>query len=407
MRALLAGAIAFAGAGRGWAAEVSPIYGLTVLGGQNFYHGQRGSLSGNVSAVVAPAVKMNENWAILPSFHSAFQGTQQVLDVVGAGSLFQSQWDNRLGVKGIYTPTDSSWRFKPSLNVKYQFLQQTKDEKLGSGLFDYYKADLGLDVEYVYKEPFGIRAGLNVFETRFPNYTSLESQAATNFQGQSLARELVGDHILDTRSMLATLGVEGPIHERLIGELNAGMMYQRFPKQHIVSANGDLVADLRQDVLTSVSTALKMPTELNSDLRALGTFDLSASYMSSNQNSFDATQAKYIPYYYNFGEIKAGPNLRLLFGPVRSATIVGLGMTYWYRKYPYRPTQNDSGLYTGGSTKMHNWMVNASLLYPMAPHFSVAFNIQHGRATSNQSYEQFYRYNYTTTNYLFGFTYDY
>jgi hypothetical protein len=43
----------------------------------------------------------------------------------------------------------------------------------------------------------------------------------------------------------------------------------------------------------------------------------------------------------------------------------------------------------------------------MAPHFGLLFNVQYGRATSNQSFQQYYTYNYTATNYLFGFSYDY
>ena len=402
-----AAALALAGAGRSWAAEVSPIYGLQALGGQNFYSGQRGSLSGNLSGVVAPAVKFDERWSLLPALNSNFQGTQQVLDVVGAGTLFQAQWDNRVGVKAVYTPADSPWRLKPSFSVKYQLLQQTKDEKLGSGLFDYYKWNTGLDVEYVYREPFSVRFGLDFFETHFPNYTSLESQAATSFQGQSLARELVGDHVLDTRSLLFMSAVEGPLSERLIAEGTAGLLYQRFPSQHLVAASGDLAPPLREDVVTMMGASLKLPAELNSDLRVLGAFDLGASYESSNQNSYDATATQYLPYYYNFGELKVSPSVKFLFGSPRQATILGLGVTYWHRRYPYRPLQNSSGVYLGGSTHMNNWMVNSSLTYPMAPHFSLVFNFQHGQASSNQTFEQFYKYNYTTTSYLFGFSYDY
>ena len=44
--------------------ELSPIYGLQILGGQSFYSGQKGSLSGNMSGVIAPAMKFNDNWAL-------------------------------------------------------------------------------------------------------------------------------------------------------------------------------------------------------------------------------------------------------------------------------------------------------------------------------------------------------
>ena len=389
------------------ALEVSPIYGLQMLGGQNFYTGQRSSLSGNASAVIAPAMKFNDRWSLLPSLRSSYQGTEQVLDVVGAGTLFQSQWDNRLGVRGIYAPADSLWRIKPSASFKYELLQQTKDERIGSGLYDYYKWDMGIDFEYVYHDPFSVHFGLDYYQTHFLNYTSLESQTATAFQGQSLARELVGDYVLDTQNVLFMAGAEGPLAERLILEGSAAVMYQRFPEQHLIDPSGNLTAPLREDVITTLGASLKMPAELNSDLRLLGSLDTAVSYESSNQNSYDATQLKYIPYYYNYGEVRVGPNVKLLIGPPRQATVLSLGGTYWYRRYPYRQTQNSSGLYQGGSTHMNNFMVNSSLTYPMAPRFSLVLNVQYGRGTSNQTFEQFYKYNYTTTSYLIGFNYDF
>ena len=212
------------------AIEMSPIYGLQVLGGQNFYSGQRNSLSGNASAVVAPAMKVDDNWSVLPALESNYQGTEQVLDVVGAGTLFQSQWDNRAAIKGVYKPTDSLWRFKPSASFKYELLQQTKDEQLGKGLYDYESADAGFDAEYVYQEPFALRAGIDYYQNHFPNYTSLESQAATSFQGQSLARELVGNYVLDTQNVLLSFGGEGPITDRLILQGSGSLLYERFPE---------------------------------------------------------------------------------------------------------------------------------------------------------------------------------
>lgn len=386
---------------------MSPIYSVQVLGGQNFYSGQRNSLSGNASGVVAPAMKIDENWSVLPSFNSSYQGTEQVLDIVGAGTLFQHQWDNRLGAKAIYTPDDSPWRFKPSVSGKYEFLQQTKDEQLGKGLYDYETFDAGMDTEYVYHEPFALRFGLDYYQNHFPNYTSLESQAATSFQGQSLARELVGNYVLDTQNVLLTFGGEGPLSERYILQGTGSFLYSKFPNQHIVDAQGDLTSPLRSDIIGSVAVSLKMPAELNSDLRALGAFELAGTYDKSNQNSYDATAGQYIPSYYNYAEVRVGPNVKVLVGPAREATVVGLGVNYWYRRYPDRPLQDANGAYIGGSIHMNNWMVNGSLTYPMAPHFAVVFNAQYGRGTSNEHFEQFYKYNYTTTNYLFGFTYDY
>ncbi len=388
--------------------ELSPIYGLQILGGQSFYSGQKGSLSGNMSGVIAPAMKFNDNWALLPSLQSNYEGTEQTLDIVGGQTLFQSQWDNRAALRGVYTPDGSDWRIKPTTSFKYEMLQETKDEQLGAGLFDYYQWDLGVDAEYVYRDPFNFHAGVDYFQTSFPNYTSLESQAATSFGGQSLARELVGDHVLDTQNALFTIGVDGPVYERLVLEGGAMVLYERFPKQHVVDSQGDLVTSLREDVQTTLMAGIKMPTELNSDLRILPSMDFAGTYVTSNQNNFDAAQTAYLPYYYNYGELRLNPSFKVLIGDPKTPVVWNVAGNFWYRHYPYRPTQDTNGAYQGG-TSIHtdNWMFTTGLTYPMAPHFDLVFNFQYGQGTSNMHFEQFFTYNYTVSNYMFGFSWSY
>src|SRR3989338_131160 len=193
----------------GRAAEGSPPSGLQMLGGQYFFAGEKGSLSGNVSGMVAPALKFNEQWALLPSLNSSYQGTKQVVDLVGAGTLFQEQRAHRASLKSVYTSPGGNWRLKPSASYKYELLKETKDEDWGNGLFDYKKWDLGFEGEYVYREPFSLRAGFDYYQVAFLNYKTLESQAAQNFSG--LSRELTGDRILDSRNYALSLGVDAPV----------------------------------------------------------------------------------------------------------------------------------------------------------------------------------------------------
>ncbi len=399
--------VALAAAGPSFAVEYSPIYMLQVLGGQSFYSGQKGTLSPNVNGAFAPAMKFNENWSLLPMLSTNYQGTEQVLDVVGGQTLFQSQWDNLASLKGIYTPDDSQWHLKPSASFKYELLQETADETLGHGLFDYYQGDAGFEAEYTYHDPFTFHAGVDYFFTHFPNYTSLESQAATSFGGQSVARELVGDYVLDTQNGLLRLGVNMPVQDRFILDLGGQVLFEHFPSQHVVDPTGSLTAPLRNDVATTFSAGLKMPNEFNADLRTLGSLDVSATYNSSNQNSFDATQAQYLPYYYNYAEVRVAPTFKLLIGDARRPVVLGINTAYWYRRYPYRFTQDPNGAYQSDKIHTNNWLVGANLNYPMAKHFGLIFDFSYGQGQSNMQYQQFFQYNYYVANYWVGFRYDY
>ena len=387
--------------------QIIPIYGFQLLGGQNFYTGQKPSLSANASGVVAPAMKFNENWSLLPSLVSNYTGTRQVVDLVGSGTLFHSLWDNQLTVKGLYTPDSGPWRFKPFVAYKYELLQETADEQLGHGLYDYSQWDAGLDVEYVYHDPFAVRFGADYYQSHFPNYTSLESQAATQFQGQGLARELVGDFVLDTHNILLSASMDASMPHGIVLEGWTSVLYEQFPNQHVVDAAGSLASPLRGDVVTSLGAGLKRGWNVGDDVKALGAFNAAFSFNDSNQSSFDASETQYLPLFYNYQEWKLAPDLKFFIGPDKTPVVLDLSGAWWHRGYPHRPIQDPSGVYLGSALYTESWMAQAALSYPVEPHFNLLFNFQYGQETSNQQFLQLYQYDYTTATYMFGFSYDY
>ena len=80
---------------------------------------------------------------------------------------------------------------------------------------------------------------------------------------------------------------------------------------------------------------------------------------------------------------------------------------WWHRSYPNRPIQDAGGNYLGSALYTDSWMAQASLSYPMAEHFNLLFSFQYGQETSNQQFLQLYQYDYKTSTYMFGFSYDY
>jgi hypothetical protein len=389
------------------AAEVTPLVSLRVLGGQYFFQGDKGALSGNFSALFAPAVRIDERWAVLPSVSSSYQGTKQVIDLVGAGTLFQEQMDHRLASKLVFQPADSLWRFKGGVGYKAELLRETRDESWTKGLFDYQSVNVGLESEYVFEEPCSVRAGYDYAYTFFPNYSSLESRAAMDFQGQPLARELVGDRVLDTHAHMLSAAVDVPLQDRATLQAGARLTLQDFPNQPIVDAAGQLTAQNRADSSGAFDLSLRMPFEWGSEVRSAATVDLGAASQVSDQNSYDARQTRFIGQYYNYGQVGGGAGFQLLFGDERLPISWSNTLAWTYRRYPHRPIQDAAGLYLAPSLHQHSLLVSTTFKYPMAPRFALLFNFQFGRTTSNQQYEELYRYNYSATNYLFGFTYDY
>ncbi|MFH2203655.1 MAG: hypothetical protein ABIJ96_11105 [Elusimicrobiota bacterium] len=403
----LAAALALGAAGVPAAAlETQTLCDLQVLGGQYFFQGERGALNGNASGLFASVLVLNDRWTLVPSVASRFQGTKQVVDLVGAGTLFSQQMDHRIGVKGVYRRPESDWLFKPALSYSVQLLKETLDERWFAGLFDYRMIDLGFEAEYIYRDPYSVRAGVDYVYTHFPNYTSLESQLALDFQGQPLARELVGDNVLDTHALMFSAALTVPLGRGLRAESGLSFTRQSYPQQPVVAGTGLLTGDNRADLITSFSTALDASWKAGREVRVAPRLGLAVANTVANQNNYDAMRTEHQPGYYNSTELKLEPEVRLLLGDPRQPVALRLGSSLSFRRYPHRRIQDASGTYLDETLRQNGWMFTATASYPMAPGFRLLFNLQHGKASSNQGFEQFYSYNYTATNYLIGFRYE-
>ena len=395
-----------AGPGEARAATMDTLVTGQLLGGQYAFGGRKGALGGDASLSVVPAVRVNEGLSLVPVLTSSYQGTKQVVDLVGAGTLFQEQMDHRLGVRAVIEDPGGRWRFKPSVGYKYELLKETKDEAWGHGLFDYRRLGGGVEVEYLYRRPYSVRAGIEDFYTSFPNYESLESQAPADLQGRPLARELAGRHVLDQHGQTVFLAATWP-SGRFEQEGRLAIQHVRYPGQHLIDSAGQFGSAVRDDFLTTLGWSLSMPAELNTDLHWLGSLSLGADYNASDQNSYGAADFKALPNYYDYGDVNAGVGGKFLYGERGRPVVFSAGVSWSLRRYPYRPPQDSTGLYGGGAQRERFWSFSASALYPMAERWSLVARFQTGRASSNQHYEQMYAYNYTVTNYVCGVSYEY
>lgn len=385
----------------GRAAAEPPIVRAQLLGGQYLYGGDRGALSGNAAISIVPAAQLTETVRLVPVISSSYQGTKQVVDLVGAGTLLQEQMEHRIAVRALIDRPGSRWRLKPNAGYTHELLKETRDETWGGGLFDTRRLSGGLEAEYLYREPYSIRLAFDYVYAAFPNYNSLESQV-----GFGLARELAGRRVLDHHAQSVLVAASVPVG-RLVVEGQLREQRSSFLDQHLVDSTGALGKETREDYLTSLGLALRMPAELNTDLRLLGTLELGAAFNGSDQSSFDAARARYLPRFYGYREARVGSGGQLLFGDPREPIVLSGAVSWTRRVYPNRPPQDATGLYQGGSLRQDHWLLSTTFSYPLAPRFSLVASLQHGTASSNQGFELGYSYKYAVTNYLFGVSYEY
>ncbi|MDE2511359.1 MAG: hypothetical protein KGL74_09575 [Elusimicrobia bacterium] len=195
-----------------------PLGRIDALGGLHTFDGDRGAFTGNLDAAFAPAARLSDSWSLLPTLRGQYEGTRRLTDVLGTNTPSQQRADGRVGVMGVYGNPASPWRLKPSLAYDMELLKETRDESWGHGLFDHGTLSVGAEVELLTDEPHSVRFGTEWFKVLYPNYTTLESRAQYQFQGQSLSRELVGEHALDREGYQFTLAGDAALGTRAVLE---------------------------------------------------------------------------------------------------------------------------------------------------------------------------------------------
>ena len=405
MRISIAVAVSMAAASAG-AVEITPIAGVQALGGVHFFRGDKGALSGNADAVFAAAIKHDDRWSFLPSVRSAYEGTRRVTDTLGTATPAQERMEHKVAFRAVWADPASRWRLKPGISYKLGFLKETADESWGGGLFDERLWTLGAEAEFLTREPHSIRASLDWFDASYPNYTSLESQAALQFGGRPVARELVGDKVLDRSGARLGLAFDMPVGERVRLDAGLSTVWSRYGSQKVVDEAGQFDADSRADFLTAVSVAARMPHEWNADLRALGSLTFGLGVLSSNQNGYDASRGAFLAKFYDYREVSVTPAVKVLVGPQRAPVAVDLSVGWRRRSYSGRRAQDATGAYSGGPLSTTEWTVASTLTYPIVKRFSLVFTLERASASSNQRFERYYRYAYEATSMLAGFRWD-
>jgi hypothetical protein len=383
-----------------------PVGRIDALGGLHTFDGDRGAFTGNLDAAFAPAARLSDSLAVLPSVRGVYEGTRRLTDVLGTATPAQQRAETRVGILGIYGDPSSRWRLKPSITYDAELLKETKDESWGHGLFDHERLTVGAEVELLADEPHSLRFGTEWFKVLYPNYTTLESQARYQFQGQSLSRELVGDHALDREGYQFSLAGDAALGSRAVLEGRTAIVWSNFPNQRIVDEGGQFKTDVREDAFADASAAVRMPHEWNADLRALGGLELGLTANSSNQNGYDATRGQFMPGFYDFTEWRAVPSATLIIGPVRRPVRATMKLGWKRRSYPHRHPQDSTGAYQPGSLESTEWSGGLSLTYPMARRLSLIFELDRASASSNQDFQPFYRYSYQATTALAGVRWD-
>jgi hypothetical protein len=379
-----------------FAAEIIPVYDIRFFSGQHFHDGSASSLSGNFTVQASPAVRFNDRWSLVPTYTGGYQGTRDVQELAGGGTLFQDSTSHGLLVKPVYHA--GGWKFKASAGARYEFLRETEDEDWGDGLFDHRKYSGGVEIEY--GEAAGGRAGYDYYTLDFPNYQSLESA-----QDPTLSRELTGKDVLNSRNHLASAGFWAPLPGGLRADAAFYFNGRRFDDQPVVAASGSPTAQDRADQVLAASLAFSRPWTWGESVRCAAELGVSYNATDSNQNHYDARKTVFLKDYYDYSQAAVSPRLSAALGG--RPWLVSLSGSHSRRDYAERPVQDADGNYLSEKIRAAETTVGLGLAYPIGKNFKARAAGTLGWSDSNMEYEKVFSYNYKIANYLIGFSYEY
>ncbi|MBI5883566.1 MAG: hypothetical protein HZB91_10740 [Elusimicrobia bacterium] len=381
--------------------DLVPVAEFQALAGQLFTNGKPSNWQGNANLRVTPAVRLNDRWGVIPTYAASYQGVKSVTELAGGGQLFQDSMSHSLSVKGVYT--SGPWRLKPSLSHRWDFLRETSKEGWGDGLFDFRKLASGVEASYTFSPKVKASGGFDFYRITFPNYRSLASLAPSG-----LGREQAEISTLDTLNYSWSAGAEIPLPiERSWAKLGLNVTQRDYPEQHIVSAAGVLTSRLRTDDMKSVSGLLgwghPFSDKFSLALTMLGGF----TRVESDQNHYDASLNIFSDNYYSYEERSFQPRVSLWFGK-GEYSLSYLRVT---RAYLGRKAQDSAGAYLKDMTSLEQDSFQFDLSVPILAGVKSGFKLIARAAltnsASNMRYEKLFRYNYTLTSHLVGFSYSY
>ncbi len=382
------------------AVEVKPVVQAQLLGGQDFYQGAESSFGGFASLIASPFMKFNDQWSLVPLYSGVYQGTKQVQDLIGGGTLFQDSQNHNISVKGIRS-FENGLRLKAVTGYGSEFLRETEDEDWGDGLYDNRRLSAGAESEWFWKKDNFVRFAYDYFRIDFPNYQSLSSEAASVGQG----REFNAPDVHNTQNHMLTLGSQFTVPGNGLLEAAFSNTWTSFPDQHLVDASGSLVADLRDDRIETLSLMGTWPILDGLGFRIFSSLGYSRTHLFSNQNHYDASRTFYNPNYYSYVTNALKNDWTLLLGP--APLTVNVSGAVSRQSYTDRLVQDSSGAYGTDTTDVDYVSAGLTVSYPIARNFQVKATSGFGWSDSNNTYSQLYQYHFNSQNYLMGFSYAY
>ncbi|MCK5106872.1 MAG: hypothetical protein KAQ76_04855 [Elusimicrobiales bacterium] len=380
--------------------NITPVMNLSLMGGKYYIDGDATSFEGNANLFMSPNIKISDKHEFVPVYAGYYSGVQDIQELAGGGILTRERQGHALSFK--YVRSNNFNKIKPRISYSKELVKETNDEEWSDGLFDYNTMSLGIEFEQ--ERPYGtFSQSYDFFQVKYPNYSSLISQSATVIDSTTFNQlsSNAGENTMDNTNHAATFAFTW-FPEPFVMKAAYSLTYTNYTDQAIVGdATGSsyFKSEKRKDMTNTLRYSLWRDAKpLSFALKSHFT------YLSSNQNSYDATNSKYTEDFYTYYQIGAGPSANL---NLNNGGSFLLGLNWEKTFYNGRYTQDASGGYRNSKIYQTAWVSRFSLIYPIMKGISLKTTYSYQVSNSNMRYEANYRYNYRASNFLMGLNWEF
>ncbi len=381
----------------------TPLGNFSALGGQ-YFTGASKSSGINIDGSFVPVIGITSKLYILPIYVSSYHQTQSVYNFLGQNTLIQGQLD-QTGVLRADWAANSRWRLKPRVGLAKEWSKQSTDESTWNGLFNYTRKFGGLSAERAL--PNGsLEIGYEYGQVEYPHYQSLDADPRLTTTGITA---VTGATVLNFHSHSTSLDYHWITDSKNASfDANATWVRENFIDQKVITSDSDGFQAVIDKKRTDDIYLLTLRESIRPSSRWLVNFGETFQYYQSNQNSYDATQAFANPFtyrYYNYADAQWSPTVTWFWNDARWD--LSLGGTIGIRQYMYRKAQDGQGNYLGKRIHSLNRGGNLMLRYRIYKGLRVVLTGNILTYSSNTRYEVNYPYNYTTSSYLGGLSWEF
>ena len=378
------------------AEEKSPFFYTLqgeALGGYSDIEGRDGQFASLDNWLFSPNWKLSDKLFFINSYNGSYDRSSQVVAQEEGGRQTDITQTHSLNTSLKYLVNDT-WSLRPFFFADWVFVNETRDESFGEGLYDYRQLGGGLESAWILMKTETredeLKLGFRFLDREYPNYISLLSLFDRNGSIETNEKDLDGYKV--------NLSGESKTKDGWSWGLEGIFFYKDYTDKKTINSNGIRdTSDTREDFVEYVNVYASHPIANGWSWRVDGEFTANESNLDfyDTHNTPGFGDDDFIPDYFDYYSFEVKPSLlyekqwdndrRFFFT---------LDYTFNALFYNGRKAQNTAGRYGNEDERDYTHTVSGKTSVPLNKNISWVVYGTYTIADSNQDFESFYLYNY-------------